>query len=191
MTSTANDQAHHPKMSSSILGSWFVISAEMVLFGCLIASAIAFRILNPNSFLESSRALNGAFGFLSTLLVLSAAFIIGLHAVEKIKSTKSLYISSAIGAVFILLKIIECLSLRNVKALQADSAQIFMAHLHLLSTVFVLHLLLAIGFNLYIAAKKKKEDEKRCFINDLKTASLLWQGGAVAWVIFYPLIYCI
>ena len=176
------------------LAIWFVIMAEMLVFGVFFIVYVVVRSNNVELFNEYQLELHRIGGVINTLALITSSYFVALsiHAVRlgNLQRTGNmLLLALLMGAVFVGVKIWEY-------------SHVFGAGIHLSTNTFYsfyisltffhfMHVLLGmviLGIIYYFLRKGKYSAESH---RDLETGASYWHMVDLLWIVLFPLVYII
>ena len=179
-------------------GVWLVIYVELFTFAILFMGYALARSFNVELFNDSQLMLNKTAGFVNTLLLITASWLV-MKAVENIKdiygdfniekASHYLLWAIAMGFLFVLSKLYE-LSHVFSEGITLSTNTFFTFYL-LLALFHLMHVLLGmvILFNLYINTKKGLYSKQT--YRGLESGALYWHMVDLLWIVLFPLVYIV
>ncbi len=172
---------------------WIIIFLELITFGiALVFFAISSKE-NPEMFSESREHLNGVFGVINTIFLLTSGFFMAntVSAVKKNKIAKAkLYIlvTMGFGVLFLILKSFEYSG--KIATGYTMGYNLFFNYYWLLTLFHVIHVLvgLVILTFTYFSFKKPAENLE---IEDVEASAAFWHMCDLIWLLLFPMLYLI
>ncbi len=176
------------------LAIWFVIMAEMLVFGVFFIVYVVVRSSNVELFNEYQLELHRIGGVINTIALITSSYFValGIHAIrnDNIKRTGNmLLLALFMGGVFVGVKIWEY-------------SHVFGAGIHLSTNTFYtfyisltffhfMHVLLGMVILaiLYYYLKKGKYTAESHL--DIETGASYWHMVDLLWIVLFPLVYII
>ncbi len=183
-----------PKAIPGDLAMWFIIFAELLVFGIFFITYAVVRINNVDMFNHYQLTLNRETGAINTILLITASYFVvrSIHAVKLNKSKISsnyLYISITCGLLFILIKSIEFYDKFSI-GIDLSTNTFYMFYF-LLTLFHYFHVILGLMILVAVAVKTRKGHYNTDQYHGIETAGAYWHMVDLAWIIMFPLIYVI
>lgn len=197
--STENREAN-----GSTLGMWLFLLSEILLFGGLFILYSVYRFNHSHIFHLSAEALNRPIGTLNTIILLTSSLTMALSIAclkkgEARRSLLFLFLTIALGSLFLLLKTFEWsfkihhgVFPNAPGLLERERGEILfyglyysMTGLHGLHVLVGVGLLTVMGFLIW----RGRVNHERFL--PLENAGLYWHLVDILWVFLFPLFYLI
>lgn len=186
------------------LGMWVFLATEVLFFGTMIATYLAYRVRYPVEFAEAARESVLWIGTLNTVILATS----GLTMVLAIRSvggndirlaTRLLLVTAALGAAFLGLKALEYyLDFRDhvvpaldfrLQGVPAGPAQLFWLFYFYATGLHAIHLIIGIVLLLVMAQWTARREFTPAYYAPLEVTGLYWAFVDIVWVFLFALIY--
>lgn len=176
------------------LAIWFIVFAELLVFGIFFISYAVVRINNIEMFNHYQLTLNRETGAINTILLITASYFIvrAIHAVKKnqIKPCYHfIYASIGCGAMFVFIKSIEIYDKFSI-GIDLTTNTFYMFYF-LLTLFHYFHVILGVMILIAVAIKAHRGGYNSDDYFGIETAGAYWHMVDLAWIILFPLIYII
>jgi len=160
---------------------WILIISELLVFGAFFLSFAVSRMLDPVGFGESQALLDGVYGGVNTIVLITSGLLCALAVETKSTGRARGLLAGAIalGGVFCWIKIVEYGD-KFEQGIGIETDTFFtlfflMTGFHFLHVIFGM-ILLGIGI-------------WKCRRDVLETVCAFWHMVDLIWVLLYPLVY--
>jgi len=160
---------------------WILIISELLVFGAFFLSFAVSRMLDPVGFGDSQALLDGVFGGVNTIVLITSGLLCALAVDSKsiVRARGLLAGAIALGGVFCWIKIVEYGD-KFEQGIGIETDTFFtlfflMTGFHFLHVIFGM-ILLGIGI-------------WKCRRDVLETVCAFWHMVDLIWVLLYPLVY--
>lgn len=160
---------------------WILIISELLVFGAFFLSFAVSRMLDPVGFGESQALLDGVFGGVNTIVLITSGLLCALAVESKSTGRARGLLAGAIalGGIFCWIKIVEYGD-KFEQGIGIETDTFFtlfflMTGFHFLHVIFGM-ILLGIGM-------------WKCRRDVLETVCAFWHMVDLIWVLLYPLVY--
>lgn len=170
------------------VGIWWFLASEIMVFGGLLASFIAFRLGNPE-WGETARHLNLTIATVNTVILLTSSLtvVLALAALERGDDAglrRHLGFTILLGLAFLGLKAAEYTG--EIRAGYAPWTGTFWSFYYTMTGLHGLHVLGGIVVNalLWVTTGWRRRSPHR-----LELAGLYWHFVDIVWIFLFPLLY--
>jgi heme/copper-type cytochrome/quinol oxidase subunit 3 len=168
------------------IGMWWFLASEIMVFGGLIATYVAFR-LGSAGWSADTAHLNVTIGIVNTLILLTSSMTVvqafaaaegGAHRAMR------LYLGLTIlgGVLFLGFKAVEYTT--EIGAGFTPASGIFWSFYYTMTGLHALHVLAGIVINAILFASTRLRNPRR-----LELAGLYWHFVDIVWIFLFPLLY--
>ena len=192
------------QQEASTLGMWTFLATEVLFFGGMFMSYIAYRYTYPEAFAEASKHTIVLYGTLNTAILLTSSLTMALavHAAQE-GNNRLLFI-------FLLITIFFACCFLGVKGLEYHTdldeqlwpgkhfkpglppqAQIFWFLYWAMTGLHALHVTIGVGLLSVIAWMAKRRKFSAQYYNPVDISGLYWHFVDIVWIWLYPLLYLI
>jgi len=192
------------QQEASTLGIWTFLATEILFFGGLFMSYIAYRNAYPQAFAEASKHTIMLFGTLNTavLLTSSLTMVLAVHAIQE-NNVKGLFrfllCTIALACAFLVIKGIEYhqdLDERlwpgpDFRAGMPPQSQIFWFLYWAMTGLHAIHVTIGIGALSWVARQARRDRFSPAYYNPVDVTALYWHFVDIVWIFLYPLLYLI
>lgn len=189
---------------AATLGMWAFLATEVLFFGGMFMSYIAYRHAYPQAFAEASHHTLVFFGTLNTAILLTSSLTMALavHAARENK-IKSLYrfllVTICLALAFLILKGLEYhQDIReqlwpgpHFKSSLPPQAQIFWFLYWVMTGVHAIHVTVGVGLLSTMAWMSSRGKFSSAYHTPVELTGLYWHFVDVIWIYLYPLLYLI
>lgn len=183
-----------PRLLPGDLAIWFIIFAELLVFGIFFIAYAVVRVSHVEMFNQYQLTLNRETGVINTILLITASYFV-VSAIHNIKNNKSkqsyflLYAAVVCGMSFLLIKSFEFHD-KFSAGIDMSTNVFYMFYLSL--TLFhFFHVVLGVLILILVAIKTQLGHYHSKEYHGLETAGAYWHMVDLAWIILFPLIYII
>jgi cytochrome c oxidase subunit 3 len=195
-----------PKQRDEVLelGMWTFLSTEILLFGGLIMTYMAYHHADPVSFAAAGRQTRMAIGTINTAVLLTSSFCVAAAiqagqagAVRPLKGL--LVVAIVLGLIFLGLKGVEYAGeysdhlVPGIDFAQsgphAQGIRLFFIFYFLATGLHAIHLLCGIVVLIVFLRCARQVVRRPRYLAGLRTAGLYWHFIDVVWIFLYALIY--
>jgi nitric oxide reductase NorE protein len=171
---------------------WLFVIFESLVFTSYFCIYLYARTQHEQAFLESQSALTPWLGTVDTILLLTSSWVIArcvqhARAGEHRAAQRDAIVTTALGAVFLVLKIVEWVHL--VHGGHTFTSSDFMQHFFFLTGIHAVHLLLgfiALGITIsQLSAPRRRSHQT------IETCSTYWHTIDLFWVVIFALLYVV
>ena len=189
---------------AATLGMWAFLATEVLFFGGLFMSYIAYRHAYPQAFAEASHHTIVLFGTVNTAILLTSSFTVAMavHAARE-NNIKWLFR-------FLIITVLFALAFLAVKGLEYDEdihehlwpgphfkaelppqAQIFWVLYWIMTGVHALHVTVGVGLLSTMAWMTSRRKFSDAYHTPIEMSALYWHFVDIIWIFLYPLLYLI
>jgi len=189
---------------AATLGMWAFLATEVLFFGAMFMSYIAYRHAYPHAFAEASHHTIVLFGTINTAILLTSSLtvVFALHAVREndIKWLfRFLVVTVLFGLAFLAVKGLEYhADLEehlwpgpHFKPELPPQAQIFWFLYWVMTGVHALHVTVGIVLLSIMAWMTSRGKFSSLYHNPVEMTALYWHFVDIIWIFLYPLLYLI
>lgn len=174
-------------MPTGRLAVWWVIASEIVIFGGLLGSYIMFR-LSHDSFTTEAANTNMYIGAFNTWVLLTSSLfaVLGHKAAEEgdgPKAAKMLYLTTAGGLLFLLVKTYEWYE--KIHHGHTLSSSTFFSFYYTATGLHGLHVVAGMVIMLIVARTAKRNLE----LHRVELIGVYWHFVDLVWIFLFPLLY--
>lgn len=184
-------------------GIWVFLASEVLFFGALILTYVAYRIDDPLAFAIAGRETNIWFGTINTAVLLTSSLTMAiasqaanLQIAPRRLIGWCLAATALLGLGFIIIKGFEYkedidkhLFPGPLFPLSAAASQIFFALYWIFTSVHAVHLSIGIGLVSRLSASILSGRMPPHKHPQIEVTALYWHLVDIVWVILYPLLY--
>ncbi len=175
-----------PGIPAGKIAVWWFLASEIMVFGGLVASYIAFR-LGGTGWAEASAHLSVTFAAVNTLVLLTSSLTIvqAFAAAERGDAAATrLFLGLTIvgGLAFLGIKAVEYTT--EIRAGFTPGAGIFWSFYYTMTGLHALHVIGGIAVNVVLFLGPRLRTPRR-----LEFAGLYWHFVDVVWIFLFPLLY--
>ncbi|MFT5662104.1 MAG: nitric oxide reductase NorE protein [Sulfurimonas sp.] len=177
-------------------GIWLVVYMEFITFGLLFIGYAFSRRVEIDIFNQSQLLLDQRFGFINTIILLTSSYFV-VKAIEAIKNfdievaskkaSISLQVAMSLGALFLIIKIIE-ISDKYSQGINLSTNTFFMFYIILIVFHFM-HVLLGMVILFNIQQKTKLGGYTKMDYEGMRTGAIYWHLVDLLWIVLFPLLY--
>jgi cytochrome c oxidase subunit 3 len=190
--------------TAASLGMWIFLATEVLFFGGLLFSYVAYRVAYPIDFAKAGRELNITIGTINTaVLLVSSAFMAGaVHSARtgrNKRAARELALTWILGLLFLCLKAYEyyddfeknLVPASNVKQIAAREpiTRLFYFIYYALTGLHAIHLTIALGIVAVIWRRARRGDFSAEYHSPVEVTGLYWHFVDLVWIFLYPLLY--
>jgi cytochrome c oxidase subunit III len=189
---------------AATLGMWAFLATEVLFFGAMFMSYIAYRNAYPQAFAEASHHTIVLFGTVNTAILLTSSLTMALavHAARE-NNIKWLFR-------FLTITIVLALAFLAVKGLEyredlsehlwpgphfkpelPPQAQIFWVLYWIMTGVHALHVTVGVGLLSTMAWLTSRRKFSADYYTPIEMSGLYWHFVDIIWIFLYPLLYLI
>jgi cytochrome c oxidase subunit 3 len=192
------------QQEAATLGMWTFLATEILFFGVLFMSYIAFRYSYPREFAEASRHTIVLFGTVNTAVLLTSSLTMALavHAAQEGRNKalfRYLLLTIFLALCFLGVKGLEyhedlkeqLWPGRHFKAELPAQAQIFWFLYWVMTGFHALHVTVGVGVLSVIAWMAWRQKFSPAYYNPVDISALYWHFVDIVWIWLYPLLYLI
>ena len=192
---------------TAISGMWLFLATEVLFFGGLILAWLSCRHWQQHGFDAGAHETLIAFGSTNLVLLITSSFVYsaGLEWIrvgQVRRLVQCCWITAAIGAVFLILKIAEWYidvsddlfpAAGHFKIGGADEggARLFWSFYFVATGLHAVHMLIGIGAVAWVALHARKGEFTAGWHTPVEVTGLYWSFVDIVWIVLYPLIYLI
>jgi cytochrome c oxidase subunit 3 len=192
---------HPPPVATAPLGMWVFLGSELLFFGGLLASYFYGRLKWPHGFGVASQHTHIFIGTINTAILLTSSAVIALavacarHPQHRKGTSRLLWITAALGLVFIALKGYEYwkewgehLVPGPSFALHETGAQLFFFLYFLMTGIHAVHLVIGV---VVVSVFARASGRRRAWVlpDRVDAVALYWHFVDIIWIFLYPFIY--
>jgi len=195
------DPAH--QAAADRMGMFVFLGTEVMLFGGILAVALADRIRHPEAMIAASSRLDLWLGGINTAVLLTSSLamaiaVAAMHQDRPRVALGALSATVALGLAFLGLKALEygqdyadgLMPALAPPAEPTDPAQALFLNLYLAATALhAVHLTIGIGLVLWLASRIARRPEEQAMTTEL--TGLYWHFVDIVWVFLYPVLYLV
>lgn len=176
------------------LAIWFVIMAEMLVFGVFFIVYVVVRSNNVELFNEYQLELHRIGGVINTIVLITSSYFValGIHAIRKgnIQRTGNLLLLAILmGAIFVGVKIWEYSFVFGAGIhLSTNTFYTFYISLTFFHFMHVLLGMVILAVIYYHLRQGKYSAESH---QDIETGASYWHMVDLLWIVLFPLVYII
>jgi cytochrome c oxidase subunit 3 len=185
------------------MGMFIFLATEVMLFGGILAVALADRIRHPEAVIAASSRLDLWLGAVNTVVLLTSSLAMAIAVAatrhhRRKAALAALLATVALGLAFLGLKAVEygqdyAKGLLPALAPPAEPtvpAQALFLNLYLTATgLHAIHLLIGIGLVLWLAGRIARRPGGQAMTAEL--TGLYWHFVDIVWVFLYPVLYLV
>lgn len=199
---------------TAMLGMWFFLSTEILLFGSLFVTYGIYQSLYPEAFRASSHRLLILVGGINTIVLLTSSLTMVL-AVNCTRSDRKgamityLLLTVALGLLFLLIKAYEYRQdylsnllpgtqhfkpeeWRNLSPpVDPQRASLFFLFYYIATGLHALHLTIACIWLLVLALIARRGVFSSSYRGPIEVAGLYWHFVDIVWIFLLPILYLI
>ena len=189
---------------AATLGMWAFLATEVLFFGAMFMSYIAYRNAYPHAFAEASHHTIVLFGTVNTAILLTSSLTMALavHAARE-NNIKWLFrfltITIVLALAFLAVKGLEYREdLRehlwpgpHFKPELPPQAQIFWVLYWIMTGVHALHVTVGVGLLSTMAWLTSRRKFSADYYTPIEMSGLYWHFVDIIWIFLYPLLYLI
>jgi cytochrome c oxidase subunit III len=189
---------------AATLGMWAFLATEVLFFGAMFMSYIAYRNAYPQAFAEASHHTIVLFGTVNTAILLTSSLTMALavHAARE-NNIKWLFrfltITIVLALAFLAVKGLEYREdLRehlwpgpHFKPELPPQAQIFWVLYWIMTGVHALHVTVGVGLLSTMAWLTSRRKFSADYYTPIEMSGLYWHFVDIIWIFLYPLLYLI
>lgn len=187
---------------AATLGMWTFLATEVMFFGGLFLSYIAYRTLYPTEFAQASRHALLTFGTINTAILLTSSLTMAL-AVRRAEQGRS-------GSIFLWLTIGLAMAFLGVKAGEyyldlrshllpgrtftpelPHAGEMFWVLYWAMTGLHALHVLIGLGLLSNLAFLSRRTVRIPGFERRVEIVGLYWHFVDIVWIFLYPLLYLV
>lgn len=197
------------QFDSAKMGIWLFLVTEVLLFSGMFVAYAVFRAWHPEAFTETFSKLNMYFGLFNTFVLLTSSFtmVMAINSIQHNdaqKMVRYLWITVALGLVFMLVKTVEYKEKydggiffwlwephgHHYEALKEVAyAQIFMKIYFVATGIHGLHVLIGMGILSWVAWQGMQGRWSAEYYNYVEVSGLYWHLVDIIWIFLFPLLY--
>jgi len=187
----ASTPAAHEKHLPGDLAVWFVIFAELAVFGILFIGFGVARSLDPETFSAGRAVLHPWTGLINTIGLITASYLVAL-AVHRLRHQKPgtarlLWGAIAASSIYTFGKLWEYGVLySNGYNLGTDT---FFMFYFFLTFFHFMHVVLGQIILVILAVKVKKGDYNGDDMNGMESGASYWHMVDLVWLVLFPMLY--
>ena len=171
---------------------WFFVVFESLVFTSYFCVYLYARTQHERAFLAAQSALSVPLGITQTVLLLTSSWAIARCVQQtsagRYRSAQRFAIATAaLGAVFLILKLVEWA--RLIGDGHTFTSSDFMQHFFFLTGMHAIHLL--IGFVVLGVIMRQLADPERRSHQTIETCSTYWHTVDLFWVLIFALLYIV
>lgn len=189
---------------AATLGMWTFLATEVLFFGAMFMSYIAYRHAYPQAFALASHHTIVLFGTINTAILLTSSLTMAL-AVQAAKENKSewifrwLAVTIFFGLVFLAVKGLEYHADleehlwpgQNFRGDLPREAQIFWFLYWVMTGVHAIHVTVGIGLLATMAWMASRRKFSAAYHTPVEMTGLYWHFVDIIWIYLYPLLYLV
>jgi cytochrome c oxidase subunit III len=193
------------------LGMWIFLATEILFFGGLFATYIAYRSLYFPGFVSGSHLLERHLGAIMTFVLLGSSFTMAL-AVHSIRVGRQqlvvlfLILTIVLGLAFLGIKFTEYSekwhehlvpgfnfhpTAEELQGAPAQNVQLFLCFYFFMTGLHALHMIVGIGLLSVMAALVWLKKITVEHYNRIEISGLYWHFVDIIWIFLFPLLYLI
>lgn len=183
------------------LGIWLFLATEVLFFGGLFTSYVAYRLLYSEAFTIAARETELTYGTVNTAILLTSSFAVAVavktERSDRVLARRLVLVTVLFGLAFLGVKGIEYSSDldRNLAPgpgfpLEPAETQIFWALYWLMTGVHALHVTVGIGVMtaVYLLMRAHRVAQNSALLD---VSALYWHFVDVIWIFLYPMLYLV
>ncbi len=189
---------------AATLGMWAFLATEVLFFGAMFMSYIAYRHAYPRAFVEASHHTIVLYGTINTAILLTSSLTMAfaVHAAQE-NNPKRLFrflaITILFGLAFLAVKGVEyhediaehLWPGPHFRAGLPPQAQIFWFLYWVMTGVHAIHVTVGIGLLSVMAWMTSRQKFSDVYHNPIEVTGLYWHFVDIIWIYLYPLLYLI
>lgn len=165
---------------------WVLIWSELLVFGAALGGFAVARFLDPVTFDASQAHLDRFLGAINTMVLLTSGFLAAMAVRARADGEDSasrhwMIASMAVGAVFLVIKIIEYTEKLDA-GLDIETNTFFTLY-YLITGFHFLHVILGLVILAVVTWKNS--------LDNLETGAAFWHMVDLVWVLIFPLVYLV
>ena len=186
------------------LGFWIFLLTEIMIFSSLFLVYGFYFNQNSSDFVQASEHMNRLLGGINTFVLLVSTLTMGLSVIslknnDVKKSTKYIWITIVLAAIFLIIKYNEWMieigegfypSSPYLDSL-GNGVKLFFGLYFTLTGLHGVHIIVGIGVMLWILSKIKKGEISSSNFVVLENTALYWDFVHIVWIIVFPIFYLI
>lgn len=192
---------HPPPVATAPLGMWVFLASELLFFGGLLAGYFYGRLKWPHGFGSASQHTHVFIGTINTAILLTSSAVIALavacaqHPKHRWRTARLLWLTAALGAVFIALKGCEYWKEWTEHlvpgpgfGLRETGAQLFFFLYFVMTGIHAIHLVVGVGV---VSVFARASGQGRAWVRPdrVEALALYWHFVDIIWIFLYPFIY--
>lgn len=173
---------------------WLFLASEVILFTVLIATYVVYRLTNPEIVQEVHEAAGILLVSINTFLLLASSFamVMGLRAIQMDDNKGFMQwigATAALGAVFVLLQIVEysALSAEGITLYSSEFGMRFYAP----TALHGAHVIAGVLWALYVLRGGQRGVYSSDNYVGVEVFGLYWHFVDVVWIILFTVIYLV
>jgi cytochrome c oxidase subunit III len=189
---------------AATLGMWAFLATEVLFFGAMFMSYIAYRNAYPQAFAEASHHTLVLYGTINTAILLTSSFTVAM-AVHSARENNIKWVFR-----FLIITILFALAFLVVKGLEyhedvtehlwpgphfkpglPPQAQIFWVLYWIMTGVHALHVTVGVGLLSTMAWMTSRRKFSDAYHTPIELSALYWHFVDIIWIFLYPLLYLI
>ena len=192
------------QQEAATLGMWTFLATEVLFFGGMFMSYIAYRYAYPAAFAEASKHTIVLYGTINTAILLTSSLTMALavHAAQEGRNRavlNFLLITIFFAGCFLVVKGLEYHADLNERLWPGKhfkpglpaQAQIFWFLYWAMTGLHALHVTIGVGVLSVIAWMAARGKFSQYYYNPVDIAGLYWHFVDIVWIWLYPLLYLI
>ena len=207
--------AHHfedlsQQKESATLGMWLFLITEVMLFGGLFCAYIIYRRSFYDAFTIGSNRLYITFGTINTVVLLGSSFAMALavhaaHAGDGKKIAQFIYITIALGSVFLCIKAVEYFldykeglipwgswwHFDEYGPYTARYVKLFFVFYLIMTLLHAIHMTAGMLLLAWVAHEAKKGKYTAQYSTPVEMYGLYWHFVDIVWVFLFPALYLV
>ena len=191
---------------ASTLGMWVFLVTEIMFFGGLFTTYVAYRSLFPGAFGHASNDLNVTLGGINTAVLIASSLTMALavHAAQlghRGGLVAWLLVTMAFGSVFLGIKAYEYAHKFHEGLVpgpyftyagpEAPQAQLFFSIYFAMTGLHALHMVIGIGLLAWLVVAGWRGRFTAAWHNPVENVGLYWHFVDIVWIFLFPLLYLI
>jgi cytochrome c oxidase subunit 3 len=191
---------------AATLGMWVFLVTEVMFFGGLFMSYIAYRSLHPFAFAEVSRHLDIVLGTTNTAVLICSSFTMALAVYGAQKGRRRMIVvflplTILLGLVFIGIKFYEYYQKYVEHFIPGDSfsfpapyareAKMFFTLYFAMTGLHALHMIIGVGLLTWLIVLTTRGRFTPEYHSPVELTGLYWHFVDIIWIFLYPLLYLI
>ena len=174
-------------ISTGLLGVWWVVVSEIVIFGGLLASYIMHRLAHDAWAVHAAHT-NIYFGSFNTLVLLTSSLtaVLGHQAAEQgdgPKAARFLGLTMLGGATFVIVKAVEWTG--EISAGYTITSNTFWSFYYMAAGLHALHVIAGVVIMGFVAWAANKGRE----LHRVELIGIYWHFVDLVWIFLFPLLY--